>query len=232
MIFFRLVCLGISLGSIHSAIAGPVAKERRDLIAIVNLSELATKHHWLYRQEETQAIRKIHKYLGKSYRKIHLFSGTEATRANLLETIEKLENDSAVTTIDAVIYVHGHPGELGFVDTGFYSTDRLRDDILKISSGKSPSPKKLRALYSDACYGQSHIADWLKAGFQVASGAIGVDANRSMDLKKFMKSWRSGKSFADAIRAANSVGISDLMDRAIGGNSEKMTEGAVASVIY
>lgn len=216
----RLALVILFISFVSSAKASLVTKDSRDLIAVVNLSLLAKKHQAMYRYEESRAVMKIRRDLSRFYRKIHIYSGRDATRTNLLEAIQESEANPEVKAIDTIIYVHGQPGELGFIDTGFYPTNRLRDEIL------AGSPKKLRALYSDACYGESHLADWIKAGFRVASGSIEMDTNWSVDLGRFMASWRKDRTFGKGIREANSVRLTELTDRLIrNGNSFKETQG-------
>ena len=124
------------------------------------------------------------------------------------------------------IVIHGINETLGFVDTpDYYPSAKLRDDILAIKGEHSNSPKKLRMLYSDACYGALHMRDWVDAGYKVASGAPKEDMNWSTDLKKFMKGWKKGESFSKSIRRANRVLISPFLDLISGGNSYKYVLG-------
>lgn len=215
-----------------SAIGGEIPRENRDLIAVVNLSRLATSKFKLnYKLEESRAAMKIRRDLGRSYRRVTVFENGNATHANFLSALAAAEADPAVRAVDVIVYLHGHPGAIGFVDTGFYGTDRLRDEILAIPSPNGPRPTKLRALYSDACYGASHMADWLRAGFRVASGSDGVDGNWSLDLHRFMAAWRKGKTFGAAIGKANRVWVTPVMDWIAGGDSHKETDGDVAFTI-
>lgn len=228
----RMACLTVlaALLMTPEADASAVGKGERDLIAIVNLS-LMKKFKLNYQYEEGRAVRKIRRELGREYRKIRVLKNKEATHDGFLRALAEAEADPSVKAIDVIIYLHGQPGSIGFVDTGFYPMDRLRDEILSLPSSTGGSPRKLRALYSDACYGESHIDDWLRAGFQVASGSVGVDANWSMDLKKFMLAWRKGKSFGYGIARANTVWSTGLMDWVAGGNSEKVVAGALEFTI-
>ena len=219
----------LSILALASLNASAVGRGDRDLVAIVNLSLLRdSKLH--YRYEEARATMKIERDLGHAYRKIHYLTGHAATHDGFLAALADAENDPAVQAIDVIVYLHGHPGEVGFVDTGFYPMDRLRDEILALSSAGTGGGK-LRALYSDACYGETHMADWLRAGFRAVSGSVGTDANWSLDLNRFMNAWRKGKTFGTAIDRANSVWATKLMDRAVHGNSFKRTDGETAFTI-
>lgn len=224
----RLTKLSITLFSALIISSGwanePVRREERDLIAIVNLSEKASKYVWLYKYEEKRAANKIRRDMRKHYRKVHVFEKGEATRTNLLKAILEAENDPAVKATDVIIYVHGIPSMVGFVD-GYYSSSLLAADILRLQTAEGGSPRKLRALYSDACYGETHNSDWLRAGFHVASGSLGVDSNWSVDLRNFMRNWRRGGNFQEGVRRANSVWTGGLTDRIIDGNSRKILDG-------
>ena len=62
--------------------------------------------------------------------------------------------------------------------------------------------KKLRVLYSTACFGQSHNLDFIQAGFRVVSGATEVNANAVIEYPVFMDAWRDGKTFKSAVYQA------------------------------
>lgn len=219
----------VSILALASLNASAVGRGERDLVAIVNLSLLRdSKLH--YRYEETRAAMKIERDLGGAYRKIRFLTGHGATHDGFLAALAEAEREPAVKAVDVIVYLHGHPGEVGFVDTGFYPMDRLRDEILALPSAASGG-RKLRALYSDACYGETHMADWLRAGFRAVSGSVGTDANWSLDLNRFMNAWRKGKSFGAAIDRANSVWATKLMDRVVRGDSTKRTDGETSFTI-
>jgi hypothetical protein len=220
----RLSVFSLLAVFLFSSLAGAeILKSERDLIAIVNLSIL--KHgQWHYRYEEGRAIKKIMRELGGKYREVHLLKGSGANHDAFLATLASTEANPAVKAIDVIIYLHGHPGELGFVDTGFYPMDRLRDEVLALPNANE---RKLRVLYSDACYGASHMDDWVRAGFLAAAGSVGSDSNWSLDLEKFMVAWRKGKTFGKGIDQANSVWATKWMDKIENGNSTKLTKGAV-----
>jgi hypothetical protein len=219
---FALVGVFLFAHAVYAGDAAKVTRNERDLIAIVNLS-LLKNHRFHYVYEEDRAVMKIKRDLRKKYRRIHLLTGKHATHDEFLNAIADTEADPGVKAIDVVVYLHGQPGAIGFVDTGFYPVTLLRDEILAQAGG---SPRKLRALYSDACYGETDMTDWLRAGFRAVSGSVGVDANWSLDLNKFMRAWARGKTFGYAIGRANSVWATKLMDRIAGGDSFKKTEGA------
>src|SRR5690606_37949102 len=98
------------------------------------------------------------------------------------------------------------------------NTRELADEIIKIPNLNN----KLRAVYSDACWGTTHMEAWLEAGYKIVSGSRGVDSNRSTDLKRFLQRWTKGENFGDSIDHANGSIMSDIMDAVIkNGNSHK-----------
>lgn len=211
----------------------PVRKHERALIAVVNLSIRSYQYQNLYRREENRAVMKIRRDLAEDYGRVAIFEKWNATRQNFMQALYAAEADPSIRAIDVIIYLHGSTGSIGFVD-GYYSSARLRDDILRLEStigvltGNGP---KLRALYSDACYGASHLEDWIRAGFRIASGAVGQDSNWSLDLHKWMVGWRKGKQFARGIRRANRIWITHLTDWYIDGDSHKVMEGDSTTTI-
>jgi hypothetical protein len=62
--------------------------------------------------------------------------------------------------------------------------------------------KKLRTLYSTACFGMTHTADFIQAGFRVVSGATDVNANAVIEYPVFMDAWRDEKTFKSAVYQA------------------------------
>jgi hypothetical protein len=226
LLALTLLC---AVGATSAAKAGEerIGRGERALVAVVNLSRLATKNRAIYRYEESRAVAKIRRELGREYGRVSIFTGGEAGHDSFLRAIREAELDPAIRAIDAIVYLHGHPGEIGFVDTGFYDVATARDELLSIAA-ETGGGGKLRALYSDACYGASHVADWLRAGFRVASGSVGVDTNWSRDLSRWMDAWTGGDRFGEGIRRANRVAVTRLTDWIIHGDSRKVVEGDAA----
>jgi hypothetical protein len=70
------------------------------------------------------------------------------------------------------------------------------------------------------------MQSWLDAGYQVVNGSEGVDANKSLDLKRFLRLWVSGSSFEEATKYANEAKLTRITDRVIkNANSLKVVLG-------
>jgi hypothetical protein len=233
VIWIFSVFLTLPLSSAE-ADARPVERSERALVAVVNLSLRARSNRAIYRYEEKRAAKKIRRDLASHYGRTVIFEGKAATRENFLRAVREVSADPAVRAIDVIVYLHGAPGAIAFVDTGYFPSARIRDDLLALDTevrAETGGVSKFRALYSDACWGESHIADWLRAGFRTVSGAIDQDSNWSKDLGRWMKTWRERGSFEAAIRRANRVWTSGFTDWVIGGNSRKLIEGERAITI-
>jgi hypothetical protein len=72
---------------------------------------------------------------------------------------------------------------------------------------------KLRSLFSMGCFGATHLDKWLSAGFQVASGSVGIYADAALSTPAFLAAWVAGLGFGQAIQAANASDILDFQDR-------------------
>ena len=73
--------------------------------------------------------------------------------------------------------------------------------------------RKFRMVFSTACYGASHIDEWLDSGFQVASGSEKIYADSLLSFPAFLGTWVLGGSFQDAINAANAADPYGVQDR-------------------
>ena len=74
---------------------------------------------------------------------------------------------------------------------------------------------KLRMLYSTACFGKSAIDGWRAAGFKVVSGGRKVYTDSASSQPKFLRAWKSGKTFRTSVDAANKAQKLDLWDKLV-----------------
>src|SRR5687767_7947499 len=93
--------------------------------------------------------------LGLSYGTIIKLSGSQATEANFIDRISDLGADNDIKAIDVIVILHGRSNHLYF-HTGAKTMGRIkyRLSCLKVR-------RKLRMLYSTACYGASHADDFV-----------------------------------------------------------------------
>lgn len=99
--------------------------------------------------------------------------------------------------VDVILQLHGSKNGLTFYD-GKVNTKDLADQI-KAKNLK----RRLRLLYSLACYGYTHTDDFLNAGFRTVSGARGVNSNSATDYPAQLGSWAASKRYRDCVKAGN-----------------------------
>ncbi len=223
----RFLWLALLLMTFQAWAQVPV--EKRALLAIVDLAQEATRVPWLYRLEGAAAVRRIHRLAGPHYGRVVVHTKKAASEINFLTSLKALLRDPQTERIDVVIYVHGkNPTSPTGASICFVGTpcSPMRELAAKIRKLSPENLGKLRMLYSDACWGQFHMDSWLLAGFRVVSGAEGVDANHSADLRRFLKAWGAGQSFSQALDKANAFWLTPLVDRLIGeADSFKLSAG-------
>ncbi|MGZ3690489.1 MAG: hypothetical protein ACXVAX_03235 [Pseudobdellovibrio sp.] len=207
-----------------------VTKEQRVLLAVVNLTaneKPSLKKHF-HTAEEEKAYRVITEEVTESYSSVHILYRKETDEADFLNELQTIAQDSEVKAIDLIFYTHGHNETYreGGPAIGLYNPEH----IFARSSDLAPKVKaaglgKLRVLYSDACWSSEQNADWLAAGFLAVAGSKLVDANQTIDLHRFLRKWKRGESFGEAIDFANQSLVSKLMDKVLKGNSTKIPAG-------
>jgi hypothetical protein len=203
-----------------------VIKDERVLLVAANLSNGGDpRFQLLYQWLDANAISLAWVLMRAHYRRIHILSGTDVTSSSFVDSIHSLAHDPQTRALDVFLVLHGSKGKLYFDDGPVTSSDlaaRLQAANLK---------QRLRLLYSTACYGATHAGDFVEAGFRVASGAIGVNANGPVDYPIQLHEWGHNKRYKAVVNAGNQrLGIwtHDAMARALGFddvNSEKIIEG-------
>ena len=234
MSFFQHLALVIFLFvqillSVSKAESPRIASNDRVLIAVVNLHSMTHKkglYPILYRGEDSLARKTILHFSQSAYSNVVLLTGEDASLERFKDVVRDFETDSSIKAIDVVFYLHGHDAKIyGRPELCFYSTDKNC-----IPSASLPNEfrdfRKLRALYSDACFGSEQNQDLLSSGFKVVAGSTLEDDNLMLDLKRFLKSWTRGRDFQSSINYANSTRLGQWLDRKHGGNSEKIVSGA------
>jgi hypothetical protein len=152
-------------------------------------------------------------------------TGSKATSNGFLDSIQALAQDPQTRAVDVFLVLHGLEGKLHF-DDGFITSAGLKTRLQDLDLAH-----RLRLLYSTACYGASHAGDFVEAGFRVASGALGINANGPVDYPVQLHEWGDNKRYQTAVNAGNNrLGIwtHDAVARALGFgnvNSEKIVVG-------
>ncbi|GIX46731.1 MAG: hypothetical protein KatS3mg131_0942 [Candidatus Tectimicrobiota bacterium] len=144
------------------------------------------------------------------YREIHVLKGGQATLAMLRSRLHTVTANAAVKAVDVIFVTHGLDSRLYFTDRAHTSAE-VRDQIRTLPEAQRA---KLRMLFSTACYGSTHINDWLQAGFKVVSGSKRIYADSALSYPAFLGAWALGQSFAQAAAAANAADPLRVQDKA------------------
>ena len=196
----------IPLRTETQAAARTTGKDQRVLLIVSNLSSGATQYEALYEFIEAQGVSLAQNKLGSKYRRIYVLTGNNATREKFVEKLAVLASSAENRAIDVFIHLHGGPGRLYFAG-GATDTDVLGTEIANQGlSGKG------RIVYSSACYGSTHIQDFLTAGFLAGSGAKLVNAASTYEYPEFIRQWGAGNSFGTAMSRADKATARNASD--------------------
>lgn len=190
-----------------------VEHTQRALIGITGLgnrkSGLVKK---IYQKEDNEAIQ-VFVRTAEHYGKSVILAKEDSTFQNFAQAIYDFENDPSIQVVDIVMNMHGQPGRLCFWEEGDAKKCKSMEEVIstlaQLPSGKGIGPKKLRALYTDACHSQTQLPYWKQLGVQVMAGARENDVNHTSDIRKFTESWIRGKTFERSIRRANSFTVAE-----------------------
>lgn len=190
---------------------------QRALIGITGLgnrkSGLVKK---IYQKEDNEAIQ-VFVRTAEHYGKSAILAKEDSTFQNFAQAIYDFENDPSIQTIDIVMNMHGQPGRLCFWEEGDAEKCKSMEEVIstlaQLPSGKGLGPKKLRALYTDACHSLTQLPYWKQLGVQVMAGTREYDVNHTSDIRKFTESWTRGKTFERSIQKANSFNLAEASSR-------------------
>lgn len=192
-------------------IAPPVTINQREVIHLITLSE-----EWegadklLYETVEIGASMASTSVLGPNYGNVHLLEKDQATLSNLCRRLEQVAAKSSVNAVDLVMSPHGLINKVYFYPNEGVSMALVAD---KLKAIPEMYRRKFRMVFSTACYGASHIDEWLDGGFQVASGSEKIYADSLLSFPAFLGTWVLGGSFQEAINAANAADPLRVQDR-------------------
>lgn len=179
-------------GTDGSRAGGVDAKHR----ALVLINEVDNGRGGLYYTSANRLVPQVVMgNLGNLYGEWVQLLGNEATAQKLVDEIGNYADMDGIEAVDVVIHLHGGPGIL---EMGGGDTVNTSDLAAAIKKRVGANGKKLRALYSIACYGGTHNDDFLAAGFKVSSGAKGLHSSGIVDVPSFLKQWAGGAPFGRA----------------------------------
>jgi hypothetical protein len=185
-----------------------VKRGKRVLFVVANLTTYGRQNlRLLYQFLDASSIIVPKILAGVRYRRVYALTGDEATATNFVDRLAELAADPQIEAIDVLISLHGEERSLWFVE-GAIAVSELADLL-----AAKQIEHKLRLLYSTACYGANHATDFVRAGFDVASGAVAVNANSFHDYPLQLLYWTTGSPYKAALDAGNNELLTRISDR-------------------
>jgi hypothetical protein len=211
---------------LKEGVMSTVVKDERVLLVVANLSDAGDpRFQLLYQWLDANALGLAWVLMRTHYRQIEALTGSDVTSVAFVDRIQELALDPRTRVLDVFLVLHGSEGALHF-DDGVISSRDLKTRLQAMNL-----KHRLRLLYSTACYGATHAEDFVEAGFRVASGAKGINANGPVDYPVQLHEWGRNRRYKAVVNAGNQrLGIwtHDAMARALGFddvNSEKIIKG-------
>jgi hypothetical protein len=137
--------------------------------------------------------------------------GSGATLAALRIALRAAASRTGVQAVDLIFVTHGATSRVFFSD-GDRSMFTVRDEL--VSNLTDAQRGRLRMVFSTACFGGTHRARWMEAGFDTASGSAGIYADSAATFVPFLGAWALGQSFGSAVDLANGVDFFRVFDNA------------------
>lgn len=137
----------------------------------------------------------------RRYDRVIVLEDEQATGAQLAGALLAA---SRAHTVDVLLLVHGHTGQL----VGFKGGHRVgieTFDALLAAYRHDTQALDLRMVYGLNCYGLSLAPTWLELGAQVVNGAPGVNWFPEPSLSVFLRKWLGGHPYSEAVIASNTA---------------------------
>lgn len=187
----------------------PITRNERVLIVISHISSGITDH--LYEFIQSSGRNGVQTVLGDDYEKLVKLYGANATLDRLVNAIRVQGARTAIRRIDLIVMLHGSPGRLVFRD-GTHNSQEVRDRIRALNL-----QAKLRLVYSTACFGDSHSAHFIAAGFDSAIGSKKVNANAAVEFLPLLFLWQFNNKLSDCLAPTiPPTAAADALARAFG----------------
>lgn len=184
-----------------SAAHQPLSADQRTLVQVVTLvADAPAYERALYRSIEWGAERTARRHLRGTYRSHQLLRGSEASLDNLVDALGAAASAPGVRAVDLLVNPHGTSRRLWFADGPADApvvAALIRDRL------DPAARRRLRVVFSTACFGMSHADAWLRSGFSVAVGARGIYADGLTSLPVLLRAWASGHTVEEAVAASN-----------------------------
>jgi hypothetical protein len=137
----------------------------------------------------------------RCYNRVLVLEDEQATGAQLAAA---LLATSRTHTVDVLLLVHGHTGQL----VGHKGKQRVgveTFDALLAAYRNDPHALDLRMVYGLNCYGLSLASTWLELGAQAVNGSAGVNWFPEPSLSVFLRQWLGGSPYSEAVVASNAT---------------------------
>lgn len=193
--------------------ANAVSKSQREAVLfVVDLSAGASGLETGFYQAVTFAAVAVGQtFLTLNYSRVTTVEHQNATLTGLTNALKAAANRSNVKAVDLIFVTHGFAKGVAFAD-GLKSSVQVQDGITSALSASQRA--NLRIVFSTACFGESHRANWRAAGFKAASGSQKIYADSALSYPAFLTSWTLGNSFRTAVDDANNADLLRLSDNA------------------
>lgn len=139
----------------------------------------------------------------RRYDRVVVLEDDQATGTQLAAALLGL---SRTHTVDVLLLVHGHDGQL----VGYRGRERVGAetfDALQAMRDRDPASLDLRMVYGLNCYGLSLAPRWLALGAKVTNGSPGINWFPEPSLSVFLHKWLGGSTYSEAVIASNATAI-------------------------
>jgi len=207
-----IAAMAVLLAFAGLANAASVSKSQRNaVIFVANLAQGSNLEQAFYNTVQFAAVTIAQGSLGPNYNHVTTLQGSNATLAKLHAALKAEATRSGSRAVDLIFVTHGLSNEVLFSD-GKKSMATVRSAI--VNNLTSSQRAKLRMVFSTACFGRSHRAEWTAAGFKTASGSEGVYADSAVSYPVFLGAWVVGTAFINAVTLANNADPLRVSDNA------------------
>ncbi|MCU0866714.1 MAG: hypothetical protein MUC36_23265 [Planctomycetes bacterium] len=187
----------------------PISRGERDLVQLIRLSNGYTgPERALYEFIEVSSQGVAATILGPQYRRIHVLRGAEATLTGFKNALRSAASTAGVEAVDVLLNSHGLTDGIEF-DDGVHKAAAIHAELSDLSADVRG---KLRAMFSTACFGASHLSTWNSIGFTAAIGSVGIYADSAVSFAPMLARWAGEGSLADAVAVANAADVGNAMD--------------------
>lgn len=161
-----------------------ITRDQRVLLVVNCLAEHGdSRFRRLYEFIELAGIDLARRFLGAHYREISTLRDKQVTWPGFLERLNKLGSKRGIEAVDLFFQLHGEAGRVRFFDRWVSAVEMGKEIKGAVDA------EKLRLVYNLCCYGDSHSAAFLNAGFKTAIGALKVNTSAAVEYPLFCRHW-------------------------------------------